>query len=104
MIPILALENPISFINKIKYELSKVNKEKITLNDTNGKKNLDAFNEKVEFNIHIIEHNGNDDWVENTILNAIEILENDEIPESAEGCEHCKYFNNRKVTEDRKAI
>ena len=43
MIPILALENPISFINKIKYELSKVNKEKITLNDTNGKKNLEQF-------------------------------------------------------------
>ena len=43
MIPILALENPISFINKIKYELSKVNKEKITLNDTNEKKNLEQF-------------------------------------------------------------
>ena len=61
----------------------------------NGKKNLDAFNDKVEFDVYMIKHVGDDSWVERTILDAIECLESETIPDSSEDCEYCLYKTAR---------
>ena len=61
----------------------------------NGRKDVDVFDNKVEFNIHMIEHVGDDSWVEPTIYKAIELLEDSNLPENAIDCEYCGYIKNR---------
>ncbi len=54
-------------------------------------KNIINFNfevKRVEFNIN---------EVEEVIKNAIICLESDEVPESSENCEYCKWINNSKI-------
>ncbi len=65
----------------------------------NGNKHLDVFNKRVEFNIHMIEHIGNDEWVEPTIYKAIKTLENNKLPESTNDCEYCDYVIQRRSKE-----
>ncbi|HVF69211.1 MAG TPA: PD-(D/E)XK nuclease family protein [Xanthomonadales bacterium] len=57
----------------------------------NGNTDKDAFDGKLEFDIKLLPYVGNDDWVEKTVLNAIECLKNDQIPESGEECDFCLY-------------
>ncbi len=61
----------------------------------NGKKNLERFDNKVEFDIHMIKYTGSDEWVEKTIHDAIECLKNNDVPKSSENCDHCNYVNKR---------
>ena len=61
-----------------------------------GRKDVDVFDNKVEFNIHMIEHVGDDSWVEPTIYKAIELLEDSNLPENAIDCEYCGYIKNRR--------
>jgi len=63
----------------------------------NGRKDVDVFDNKVEFNIHMIEHVGDDSWVEPTIYQAIELLEDSNLPDNAIDCEYCGYIENRKT-------
>ncbi len=68
----------------------------------NGKKDKGKFNERVEFDIHMIEHKGDDSWVEETIHNAIDCLESSFVPESDIECEYCGFHearNNFKIEE-----
>lgn len=57
----------------------------------NGDSDKEAFDGKLEFNIKLIPYEGDDGWVEQTILNAIECLNSDIIPNSGEDCDYCKY-------------
>ena len=57
----------------------------------NGNANKDAFDAKLEFDIKLLAYEGNTDWVEQTILEAIQCLQSDELPESGEECDFCKY-------------
>lgn len=59
----------------------------------NGNLDKEAFDGKLEFEIKIIPYTGNTDWVEGTILKAIECLESDVLPESGADCDFCKYRN-----------
>ena len=34
----------------------------------NGRRDRDAFNAKVDFDVDLLPYNGNDNWVENTII------------------------------------
>jgi len=52
---------------------------------------LEGFDGKLEFDIKVIPYEGNTDWVERTILDAIKCLKADEMPESGEDCDYCKY-------------
>ncbi len=65
----------------------------------NGRKDIDTFDGKIEFNIHMIEHVGDDSWVEPTIYKAIEVLENNIPPDADPECEFCNYVDTRKVNE-----
>lgn len=57
----------------------------------NGDSDKEAFDGKLEFDIKLIAYEGDDSWVEQTILNAIDCLNSDIIPNSGEDCDYCKY-------------
>lgn len=57
----------------------------------NGDADKEAFDAKLEFNIKILPYEGNSDWVEKTILDAIECLKNDKFPTPGGDCDFCKY-------------
>jgi CRISPR/Cas system-associated exonuclease Cas4 (RecB family) len=67
---------------------------------TNGRIDLDGFNDKVEFRTKLIPYNGNDAWVEPTLQRMKACMESDVMPpvgEAAMGgpCEHCTYARAR---------
>jgi CRISPR/Cas system-associated exonuclease Cas4 (RecB family) len=57
----------------------------------NGRTDLKAFDGKVEFDVTLIAHEGNDDWVEKAIKAAYKCLQSDTVPESGEDCDFCNY-------------
>lgn len=66
----------------------------------NGNTDTEAFDGKLEFEIKLIPYTGNTDWVESTVLKAIECLKSDVIPESGVDCDFCKYRQAVRVFED----
>lgn len=58
----------------------------------NGKKDRAAFDGKLEFDVKVIPYEGDDSWVEKTILKAKECLSDPRIPKKSASCEHCEYF------------
>lgn len=57
----------------------------------NGNTDKEAFDGKLEFDIKIIGYDGDDSWVEKTILSAIECLKGEKMPASGDDCDYCKY-------------
>ncbi len=66
----------------------------------NGLKDKEAFDNKLEFEIKVLEYIGNTEWIEPMIFKIKETLDKDEIPEAGERCEHCACFNMRKEAEE----
>jgi len=66
-----------------------------------GKYDQETFDKKIEFDVILIENTGDDSWVEPTIVEIKKCLENDEIPDSGEGCEHCAWWYVRSEYEKR---
>lgn len=77
-----------------------------TVNDTgyfvytNGRLDLDGFNNRLEFQTKLIPYLGNDAWVEPTLLKLKACLESDDMPpvgDAAMGgpCEFCSYARAR---------
>ncbi len=67
---------------------------------TNGRMDLDAFNDKVEFRTKVIPYRAKDDWVEPTLRQMKECMESDEMPPigtAAMGgpCDFCTYARQR---------
>lgn len=66
----------------------------------NGRLDLEAFNDKVEFRTKVIPHNGNTDWIEQVLLDMKACMESDSIPPVGQSimggeCEHCAYARSR---------
>jgi len=57
----------------------------------NGRKDNEAFNNVLEFNIMIIPYESDDSWVEPSVKKAYQCLTSDNIPEANPDCEHCSY-------------
>lgn len=57
----------------------------------NGKTDKEAFDGKLEFDIKLLPYEGDDKWVEGVILDAIECLKSDKLPDSGKDCDFCKY-------------
>lgn len=57
----------------------------------NGDADRDSFDAKLEFDITLIPYEGDDGWVEETIAEIYQILQKDEIPAAASGCDYCAY-------------
>lgn len=60
----------------------------------NALKTPAKFDGKLEFDLTIIAHVGDDSWVEPVILKIHQLLINDKIPSSSEGCKYCLYRNS----------
>jgi hypothetical protein len=57
----------------------------------NGKTDKEAFDGKLEFDVTVLPYEGNDDWVEPTILKAHECLVGDKVPAPSPDCDFCLY-------------
>ncbi|MFA7201867.1 MAG: PD-(D/E)XK nuclease family protein [Candidatus Paceibacterota bacterium] len=66
----------------------------------NGKKDKEAFDGKLEFDVQIISYEGDDSWVEHAITDAHNCLLEDTIPEPAPECLYCAY--RKKAAEAEK--
>ena len=60
----------------------------------NGRKNEPMFNQKIEFDLHLIKLECDDSWVEDAVLDAKKTLEGD-MPKSSNVCENCNYLKKR---------
>jgi hypothetical protein len=58
----------------------------------NGRADKKAFDGKLEFDVTLIAHTGEDSWVEKTILKIKECLDDDRIPAYSQTCDYCNYI------------
>ena len=57
----------------------------------NGITDKKAFDAKLEFDITLIPYQGDDSWIEQTIIKAHQCLNSDTIPEASLNCDYCGY-------------
>ncbi|UMX48401.1 MAG: PD-(D/E)XK nuclease family protein [Candidatus Nealsonbacteria bacterium DGGOD1a] len=62
----------------------------------NAAKDRAAFDAKLEFAVTVIAHNGNDAWVEPTLLKIKDCLESVQPPAPNPDCEYCQYIEKAK--------
>lgn len=57
----------------------------------NAQKDRKAFDAKLEFDVDILPYDGDDGWVEPTLMKIKDVLASDEIPPVGKECEYCAY-------------
>jgi len=57
----------------------------------NGRKDREAFDGKLEFDVVILPYKGDDSWIDGALIDAHKCLMSDEIPEANPDCDFCKY-------------
>jgi hypothetical protein len=57
----------------------------------NAQKNVDSFSDRLIFEKSLIPYEGNDDWVEPTIIAIRECLSPETRPDAAHDCDYCNY-------------
>ncbi|MDO8716038.1 MAG: PD-(D/E)XK nuclease family protein, partial [Dehalococcoidales bacterium] len=57
----------------------------------NGNTDREAFDGKLEFDVTLIAHEGDDAWVEPAIVAAHDCLSGDSLPAAAADCDYCTY-------------
>ena len=60
----------------------------------NGNKNKEKFNERLDFEITLLDYKGDDSWIEKALIDLINTLNQDSIPDYTEDCNYCKYQKN----------
>lgn len=58
-----------------------------------GRPDADAFDAKIDFDIHLIPYEGDDTWVESKIVELHDCLNRDTIPDRSPGCDYCAYID-----------
>lgn len=61
----------------------------------NALKDRPEFDAKLDFEITVLDYEGNTDWISDTIFRIKEVLDSEEIPLSGQGCEYCGYCKLR---------
>jgi hypothetical protein len=61
----------------------------------NGLKNEPFFNQELKFELHVIKLDCDDSWVEEKLLEAVNLLKSDEFPPPSESCDVCSYLKKR---------
>lgn len=71
----------------------------------NGRKDMDEFDSKLEFDVDLIEYSGNTDWIEPMLKNIKKVLLDSRIPSSSDDCEYCGYREavRKAIAENGKA-
>lgn len=64
----------------------------------NGCTDRDIFDCKLDFDLTLIAHKGNDPWVEKAVIDAHKCLNSNQIPESSPDCDYCRYYDARRDT------
>lgn len=62
----------------------------------NGKTDKKRFDSKLEFEITLIPYVGDDSWVEKTIFDIYQCLNNDLVPNFKDNCDYCNYIKSIK--------
>lgn len=57
----------------------------------NGNNDAEGFDGKIEFDVVLLPYEGDDGWIENTLIQLKECLDSSEIPASPIDCEFCGY-------------
>lgn len=57
----------------------------------NGRTDREAFDGKLEFDISVLAHRGDDSWVDGALRQAHACLSRDEIPKANPDCDYCAY-------------
>lgn len=65
----------------------------------NGDTDAEAFDAKIEFDIKLIPYEGDDSWVEQTLMDAHACLNQPKLPDSGSDCDYCAFFNTRQEHE-----
>ena len=60
----------------------------------NGKRDREAFDGRLEFDVVLIPYTGSDKWIPQTLQDMKDCLHSDSIPNSSYKCEYCKYNEN----------
>lgn|GEM_PF-56117 len=63
----------------------------------NATKDRKAFDAKLEFEVTIIPHNGDDGWVEPALMKMKDCLESNDPPPAGDGCEYCQYVKKARL-------
>ena len=61
----------------------------------NGKKNEELFNKQLNFDVHLIKLDCSTSWVENKIIDTVNLLRSDNFPKPSLKCEYCNYLKKR---------
>lgn len=57
----------------------------------NGQADRKAFDGKLEFDVILLPHKGDDTWVEKAVKDAYKCLKDNKIPKHGAGCKYCDY-------------
>ena len=57
----------------------------------NGRRKKQMFDEKLEFDISLLDYTGDDSWIEKTLSELICLLRQDNIPSHNQNCDYCRY-------------
>jgi len=68
----------------------------------NGRKDLDVFDGKLEFDLQLLPYTGDDSWVEGLIFEIKRCLDSSKIPNSGKECEYCTYREEAVEFESKK--
>ena len=61
----------------------------------NGLKNEPMFNQVLRFDLHLVELQCSDAWVEDVLLEAKDLMESDKLPDGSTNCDTCQYLKKR---------
>ena len=60
----------------------------------NGDKQQPAFNNKVHFDVSVLEYKGDDSWIEDTLVDIKKLLDQNSVPDYTEICDYCNYIKD----------
>ncbi len=67
----------------------------------NGRKDREAFDAKLEFEIVLIPYKGSDKWLEQTIKDIHKTLRSKKIPKAGSECDYCSYVDSRNTKTEK---
>ena len=65
----------------------------------NAQKERDCFDDRLTFEKVLIAHQGDDSWVEPTLMQISECLKSPDLPKPGDECEHCDYRRRAQAVE-----
>ncbi len=60
----------------------------------NGDKQQSSFDNKVHFDVSVLEYEGDGSWIEDTIAQIKQLLDQHSVPEYSENCDYCTYIQD----------